>query len=128
MCIRDSSSATSNVPHLSVPSGYRFILYLFGEAVVIQSAKMFPPIQPILENPVEYTHNIQFLPYICVSPMIMESTPCPVSYTHLDVYKRQVYMSVFLLLKLFLAVFISFIVCLRHFSIGSLFNLSLIHI
>ena len=30
----------------------------------------------ILGDPVEYTHNIQFLQYICVSSTIMESIPC----------------------------------------------------
>ena len=33
---------------------------------------------------VEYTQNVQFLLYICVSSMIMESRPIPVSYTHLE--------------------------------------------
>ena len=41
-------------------------------------------------DPVEYTRIIQFLPYTCLSSVIMESIPCHVpEKSHLDVYKRQ---------------------------------------
>ena len=63
------TSHTSPSPRLIVPQ-------LFGDSAVINSAKLFPPVQPILDNPVEYTHNVQVLPYVCVSSMIMESIPC----------------------------------------------------
>ena len=60
MCIRD---------RLIVPQ-------LFGNAAVIHSAKIFPQIQPILGDPGEYTHNIQFLPCICFSSCLLYTSRC----------------------------------------------------
>ena len=65
---------TPALPRAShTPPSHRLIVpELFEDTAVTHSAKMFPPIQPILGDPVEYTPNIQF----CVSSMIMESTRC----------------------------------------------------
>ena len=73
-----------DIPYFSVPLADNSIIVWY--AIIIHLVKMFQPFYPIWAILLSI---LIIFNSCCNSSMILDSRPMPVSYTHLDVYKRQ---------------------------------------